>query len=509
MKTQSIVIPFIPSKIDLNDLNNNRKLLSDEHITQIKQQFLVNGRYRYLGKQRLPFAVVKQDDDYFAIYRGRKKGLGKGSYGQVKLVQNLITGEWVVVKVQAIGSKSQLERLNNEVAALTKTKKAIMTPQHDPILLHRESQHKKRMQSYLLMKLAKGRDLHELRDKSPHYPPIIYINAILDMLQEIKTLHDEKFLHRDIKLDNILFDLSNGNLSLIDLGFAHPFSNKRKLPDTDYLGTDGYIADELTTGKNTYFYAEKTEIFAVGVTIGKLLKYIEKIDLLETETKIFYYDSIKLAANSVLNFSEDSNLNGAIYSYTQRMTDSQSNQRPTVLQSIKFFQQIKKQLSVHDRTVSIGLVDVVEFIKIFNQPDKIVLNNYINNLKQYDRISLMTQQLDNDPYFYVKWKRVLENLGLVVTGDMFHGLPVSEIANELTSQVQQDESGCIFQYKHQPIPEYTKTVFFVSVPAHAAKPRQQSPGFFSSFFQFFNKKEETEGNDIGLQKKSFGHSRSQ
>jgi serine/threonine protein kinase len=50
-------------------------------------------------------------------------------------------------------------------------------------------------------------------------------------------------IHRDIKLENILFDSKNYHLKIIDFGFAVRTGAEKKL--TIFCGTPSYMAPEI------------------------------------------------------------------------------------------------------------------------------------------------------------------------------------------------------------------------------------------------------------------------
>jgi len=61
-------------------------------------------------------------------------------------------------------------------------------------------------------------------------------------------MHSFHIAHRDLKLDNILID-SNGEIKLIDFGFAVKSKNKERL--TANCGTPHYMDPDLAS-KNPY-----------------------------------------------------------------------------------------------------------------------------------------------------------------------------------------------------------------------------------------------------------------
>lgn len=75
-------------------------------------------------------------------------------------------------------------------------------------------------------------------------------------------------MHRDLKLDNILFEEKNNvrSLKIIDFGCSSTFDNQitRKMK----CGTPGYIAPEVYTNNE---YNEKCDIYSIGAIFHILL----------------------------------------------------------------------------------------------------------------------------------------------------------------------------------------------------------------------------------------------
>jgi serine/threonine protein kinase len=82
----------------------------------------------------------------------------------------------------------------------------------------------------------------------------------IEIIDQVKFLHDKGYGHFDIKTSNIMVKLSENNtnienLRLIDYGLSRP------IPDRSYGGTHGYY-DTITMPKN-----DKTDVFALGMTL--------------------------------------------------------------------------------------------------------------------------------------------------------------------------------------------------------------------------------------------------
>lgn len=89
--------------------------------------------------------------------------------------------------------------------------------------------------------------------------------VMMQLLEAIKRCHDLGILHRDIKLDNIMFRTSNNQLNdvaLIDFGLSR-FVNPGGFANT-HVGTDEYMAPEIVDDEA---YTGKADIWSLGVVL--------------------------------------------------------------------------------------------------------------------------------------------------------------------------------------------------------------------------------------------------
>eukprot|EP00455_Lapot_gusevi_P018829 TRINITY_DN2033_c0_g1_i1.p1 TRINITY_DN2033_c0_g1~~TRINITY_DN2033_c0_g1_i1.p1 ORF type:complete len:405 (+),score=126.25 TRINITY_DN2033_c0_g1_i1:62-1216(+) len=242
--------------------------------------------------------VERQTDD-----EGRKllnqyallKTLGSGSYGKVRLAQDINTTQTYAIK---IFSKKQLKKKReylpggpgqpmNVVTALDKVKKEIEIMQElsdsNVIQLYEVINDPEDDKLYMVLELGergtlmqwnrvKGKYVSSWFESEPSpfggLPPAYACKFFSDCVQGLQYLHSQRVVHRDIKPDNLMLS-REGKLKLADLGVAHRFADDQLRTLADSNGTYSYLAPEACAGQE--FDAYMADVWALGVTLYVML----------------------------------------------------------------------------------------------------------------------------------------------------------------------------------------------------------------------------------------------
>ena len=192
-----------------------------------------------------------------------KERLGKGSYGSVYLCRHKKTRDAFACKVISMNriSSHYLRKLHVEIAIMKEV-------DHPNIVKLREVFFGSRT-VYLVMDLCQGGELFEELTKShkkgfdePHAARILQ-----DMLSAVSYLHHHGIVHRDLKLENFLFETKgmDSNLKIIDFGLSKHFHDHEQMHQV--VGSAYYTAPEVLKSH----YDHRCDIWSLGIIAYMML----------------------------------------------------------------------------------------------------------------------------------------------------------------------------------------------------------------------------------------------
>lgn len=120
---------------------------------------------------------------------------------------------------------------------------------------------------YIVSEFVDGKDLSQILSQVDPLPPPVAVMVFLQLLDAIDYAHRHGIVHRDIKLENVIFG-SDGIIKLTDFGIAHIFEwDKLTLPGA-LIGSPYYMAPEIISGDPAN---QSSDLFSAGVLLYRIL----------------------------------------------------------------------------------------------------------------------------------------------------------------------------------------------------------------------------------------------
>lgn len=175
----------------------------------------------------------RQEGKYLRFLRTRDKPsnyktlkiIGKGAFGEVKLVQKKQDG-----RVYAMKSLVKTEMLKKDQLAHVRAERDILAESDSSWVVKLFTTFQDSNFLYMLMEFLPGGDLMTMLIKYEIFSEDITRFYIAEIVLAIEAVHKLGYIHRDIKPDNILLD-RGGHVKLTDFGLSTGF---HRLHDNSY-----------------------------------------------------------------------------------------------------------------------------------------------------------------------------------------------------------------------------------------------------------------------------------
>ena len=178
------------------------------------------------------------------------KVIGKGAFGEVRLVQKKDTG-----KIYAMKTLLKSEMFNKDQLAHVKAERDVLAGSDSPWIVALYYSFQDSQYLYLIMEFLPGGDLMTMLIRWEVFTEDITRFYIAECVLAIEAIHKLGFIHRDIKPDNILID-NRGHVKLSDFGLSTGF---HKTHDSNYYNkllekepSNTHLQpNQLTSGRNS------------------------------------------------------------------------------------------------------------------------------------------------------------------------------------------------------------------------------------------------------------------
>ena len=191
-----------------------------------------------------------------------ERELGRGAFGRAILVKSLTDGrQYVAKEVNLAGMKKRdIDDSRNEVS--------VMASLNHPNITRFVESFETSNKLYTIMEYADGGDLAVKIRRSKRagsMPTDIVLSIFIQICLALKYLHEKKYLHRDIKTQNVFLS-SSDIVKLGDFGVAKHVGSIGEA--NTVCGTYSYFSPEMCRRST---YSSKSDVFALGVLLYETL----------------------------------------------------------------------------------------------------------------------------------------------------------------------------------------------------------------------------------------------
>lgn len=182
--------------------------------------------------------------------------LGSGLSGEVVLVTGRADGLKYALKTY---DKHSLDETS--IAQLLQETEVYLTVDH-PNIVQLKDVYETNDTISLLMECCEGGELYDRLQQTSVYSELDAARACTQMLLAVTYLHSRHIVHRDLKLENFLYESNKPDslLKLIDFGFARVCEPDRLMMAC--CGTLQYCSPDIILGQG---YTDKCDLWSVGV----------------------------------------------------------------------------------------------------------------------------------------------------------------------------------------------------------------------------------------------------
>lgn len=247
-------------------------------------------------KQMIKQEILHKDAEQMRLRRKRMTVydfesiaiIGKGAFGEVRVVRNKQTGE-----IQAMKKMIKSEMIKKNQVMHVRAERNVLSIAENPWIVELKYSFQDENSLYLVMEYLPGGDLMTILMKRDILPEDEARFYIAETILAVDSVHKLNYIHRDIKPDNVLIDRS-GHVKLSDFGLCkhnqliEDSNNIKKMNDEEFkkisnktgdfkrsrvlafstVGTPDYIAPEVF---NKQGYNQSVDWWSIGVIFYEMV----------------------------------------------------------------------------------------------------------------------------------------------------------------------------------------------------------------------------------------------
>lgn len=269
----------------------------------------------------VPMTIIrKHSNGKIEIYK-RKEELGRGGFATVYRVINESTNESFALKAtsrQLLIKPKVLQKHRSEVA--------IQRSLNHPYILKLYDFFEDSANTYMVLELCPGRSVRDLVKQKGRLNEEETAKLLKNVIEGLCYLHDNRIIHRDLKLENFLIG-SDGKVRIADFGLSAKLDYDDEKKYT-VCGTPNYLSPELLIpGSHGHRY--EVDIWAIGVCAFAMLTGKPPF---ETRHRSLTYEHIK---NCQYQFPSDIILSPQSKNFIKTVLQIQPELRPNAYELLE------------------------------------------------------------------------------------------------------------------------------------------------------------------------------
>jgi len=219
------------------------------------------GRKIVLPDRRPTIADVVAKEDPSTLYTDMVK-IGEGASGSVYLAVHSPSGKKVAIKQMEIMMQPKPDIVVNEVILMSKCSHLSIVRFVDSYLVEGTL--------WVVMEFVDGEDLTQVISTEEYLTEDVIATCLKSVCAALSHLHEQGIVHRDIKSDNVMVSIVDGQCRLTDFGFGcqlDPTEGADKR--TSVVGTSFWMAPEVIQRTP---YDTKADVWSLGALAYEMVE---------------------------------------------------------------------------------------------------------------------------------------------------------------------------------------------------------------------------------------------
>ncbi|XP_063902033.1 serine/threonine-protein kinase 38-like [Zophobas morio] len=219
------------------------KNMNEGSATKLLEQFSAQENY-FLRLKRTRMSV----DDFETL-----KVIGRGAFGEIRLVQKIDTGHIYAMKVLRKSEMLELDQVTH-----VRAERDILAEADNPWIVQLYYSFQDEYNLYLIMEYLPGGDMMTLLIRYDTFSEETTRAFLAELFLALDSIHQLGFIHRDVKPDNILLD-QTGHVKLTDFGLCTGLKKSHQWKFYKNLSSGVFKEEERHLNQDLLEIAAKTQ----------------------------------------------------------------------------------------------------------------------------------------------------------------------------------------------------------------------------------------------------------